>query len=170
MNEKAEKKQSRKFALLIGIIILLLLVIVALLIKIISDNKESGINVPNISGQQAVPTAPTVSTAPVEKLTDSISLPGYGGLNLEAGIKEQNLFLPNPAENFCQIRISLILEDDTVIWTSELVKPGEFAQVVLNEALEAGEYNAILRYECFQMDQNQTPLNGATTQLVLHIH
>ena len=141
------------------VIALLAAVIVALVLWVVSLTGETPEDTP---GQQ------TEETEPVEKLTDSISLPGYGGLHLTAGKTEQNLALPNPAENFCQIRISLILKDGTVIWTSELTPPGEQAQIVLNEALEKGDYNATLKYDCFQMDENKTPLNGASCQLVLH--
>lgn len=164
LKAKAGAKRSRKSPLLIGLILLLVAVIAAMLIWIVSNSMGQGSEDPNPVGQQ------TEETEPVEKLTDSISLPGYGGLNLTAGKTEQNLALPNPAENFCQIRISLILEDGTVIWTSELTPPGEQAQIVLNEALEKGDYNATLKYECFQMDENKTPLNGAACQLVLHVN
>ena len=164
LKAKAGAKRSRKSPLLIGLILLLVAVIAAMLIWIVSNSKGQGSEDPNPVGQQ------TEETEPVEKLTDSISLPGYGGLNLTAGKTEQNLALPNPAENFCQIRISLILEDGTVIWTSELTPPGEQAQIVLNEALEKGDYNATLKYDCFQMDENKTPLNGAACQLVLHVN
>lgn len=164
LNAKAGAKRSRKSPLLIGLILLLVAVIAAMLIWIVSNSMGQGSEDPNPVGQQ------TEETEPVEKLTDSISLPGYGSLNLTAGKTEQNLALPNPAENFCQIRISLILEDGTVIWTSELTPPGEQAQIVLNEALEKGDYNATLKYDCFQMDENKTPLNGAACQLVLHVN
>ena len=164
LKAKAGAKSPRKSPLLIGLIFLLVAVIAAMLIWIVSNSMGQGSEDPNPVGQQ------TEETKPVEKLTDSISLPGYGGLNLTAGKTEQNLALPNPAENFCQIRISLILEDGTVIWTSELTPPGEQAQIVLNEALEKGDYNATLKYECFQMDENKTPLNGAACQLVLHVN
>ena len=169
LKAKAGAKRSRKSPLLIGLILLLVAVIAAMLIWIVSDSKGQGSEDLNPVSQQTEETAP-METEPVEKLTDSISLPGYGGLNLTAGKTEQNLALPNPAENFCQIRISLILEDGTVIWTSELTPPGEQAQIVLNEALEKGDYNATLKYDCFQMDENKTPLNGATCQLVLHVN
>ena len=164
LKTKAGAKRSRKSPLLIGLILLLVAVIAAMLIWIVSNSMGQGSEDPNPVGQQ------TEETEPVEKLTDSISLPGYGGLNLTAGKTEQNLALPNPAENFCQICISLILEDGTVIWTSELTPPGEQVQIVLNEALEKGDYNATLKYDCFQMDENKTPLNGATCQLVLHVN
>ena len=164
LKAKAGAKRSCKSPPLIGLILLLVAVIAAMLIWIVSNSMGQGSEDPNPVGQQ------TEETEPVEKLTDSISLPGYGGLNLTAGKTEQNLALPNPAENFCQIRISLILEDGTVIWTSELTPPGEQAQIVLNEALEKGDYNATLKYDCFQMDENKTPLNGAACQLVLHVN
>lgn len=164
LKAKAGAKRPRKSLLLIGLILLLVAVIASVLIWIVSNSMGQGSDDPNPVGQQ------TEETEPVEKLTDSISLPGYGGLNLTAGKTEQNLALPNPSENFCQIRISLILEDGTVIWTSELTPPGEQAQIVLNEALEKGDYNATLKYDCFQMDENKTPLNGATCQLVLHVN
>ena len=174
LKARAGAKRSRKSLLLIGLILLLVAVIAAMLIWIVSDSKGQGSEDLNPVSQQTEETAPMetapMETEPVEKLTDSISLPGYGGLNLTAGKTEQNLALPNPAENFCQIRISLILEDGTVIWTSELTPPGEQAQIVLNEALEKGDYNATLKYDCFQMDENKTPLNGATCQLVLHVN
>ena len=164
LKAKAGAKSPRKSLLLIGLILLLVAVIAAMLIWIVSNSMGQGSEDPNPVGQQ------TEETEPVEKLTDSISLPGYGGLNLTAGKTEQSLALPNPAENFCQIRISLILEDGTVIWTSELTPPGEQAQIVLNEALEKGDYNATLKYDCFQMDESMTPLNGAACQLVLHVN
>lgn len=164
LKAKAGAKSPRKSPLLIGLILLLVALIAAMLIWIVSNSKGQGSEDPNPVGQQ------TEETEPVEKLTDSISLPGYGGLHLTAGKKEQSLALPNPAENFCQIRISLILEDGTVIWTSELTPPGEQAQIVLNEALEKGDYNATLKYDCFQMDESMTPLNGAACQLVLHVN
>jgi hypothetical protein len=164
LKAKAGAKRSRKSPPLISLILLLVAVIAAMLIWIVSNSMGQGSEDPNSVGQQ------TEETEPVEKLTDSISLPGYGGLNLTAGKTEQNLALPNPAENFCQIRISLILEDGTVIWTSELTPPGEQAQIVLNEALEKGDYNATLKYDFFQMDENMTPLNGAACQLVLHVN
>ena len=119
------------------------------------------------------PTNPRVSeqtTDTVEKLTDGIDLPGYVCFNLKADTKKQKLTIPNPPQNFCQIRISLILEDGNVIWTSELVKPGEeTSPVVLNEALAKGEYGATIKYECFRMDEAMTPLNGAEANVRLKV-
>lgn len=108
---------------------------------------------------------------PVEKLTDSIDLPGYEWIPLASGKLEQEQTFPNPPQNFCWIRVSLLLEDGTNLWTSELIAPGESsAPVVLSQALEPGEYkNAILKYECFRMDDDLSPLNGGEVKLTLKV-
>lgn len=108
---------------------------------------------------------------PVEKLTDSIDLPGYGWIPLASGKLEQEQTFPNPPQNFCWIRMSLLLEDGTNLWTSELVAPGESSEpVVLSQTLEPGEYkNAVLKYECFRMDDELSPLNGGEVHLTLKV-
>lgn len=162
LNPKATKKTSGKTVLLIGIIVLLVVIIAGLLFWIATHMKPTE--------QTALPNQKTEPTEPVETLTDSIALPGYAGLYLKAGVKEQNTALPNPPENFCQMQMSLILEDGTVIWTSDLTTPGETAQIILNEPLEAGEYKATLKYDCFKMDENMSALNGGTCKLQLHVN
>lgn len=109
------------------------------------------------------------STEPVEKLTDSIAIPGYEGLTLLANSRKQTLVLPNPPENTCLFRMSLILEDGTVLWTSKYIKPGENSDPIkLSDPLAAGTYpNAMLKYECFTTDK--TPLNGAEIKLTLRV-
>lgn len=111
------------------------------------------------------------TTEPVEKLTDTIDIPQFGWLNLKADTTEQTLTFDNPPQNFAQFRISILLDDGTVLWNSELVPPGETsAPVTLLQPLSAGEYeNAILKYECFRMDEAQTPLNGAENRLTLKV-
>ena len=115
---------------------------------------------------------PSESTSePVEKLTDGIDLPGYQWIPLSSGKLEQEQTFPNPPQNFCYIRVSLRLEDGTVLWTSELIAPGESsAPVILSEPLEKGEYkNAVLKYECFRMDDDLSPLNGGEVKLTLKV-
>ena len=111
----------------------------------------------------------TEQTEPVEKLTDSIDIPGFGDLYFKAGQTEQNMTVPNPPQNFCWFKVSLVLEDGTVLWTSELIAPGEKSEkVVLNEPLEKGEYkNAMLKYQCFADEAEQNALNGAETKLTI---
>lgn len=67
--------------------------------------------------------------------------------------------------------MSLILADGTVLWESDLVAPGKaIYDLTLMEALDAGEYaDTILKYECFAMDDAQTPLNGSEIKLTLNV-
>ena len=106
---------------------------------------------------------------PVEKNENSIAIPGFEMLELKANTKEQPISLSNPPQNMCYFRITLYLENGDILWTSELIKPGKNSKpIVLEEPLCAGTYsNAILKYECFRMDKNRSPLNGAETKLTL---
>lgn len=111
------------------------------------------------------------ATETVEKNEGKISIPGFERLDLQANETAQTVVLRNPAQNTCLFRISLLLEDGTLLWTSDYVSPGEVSSPIhLNRALGAGEYpNAKLRYECFAQDEEMTPLNGAETKLTLRV-
>ncbi len=109
---------------------------------------------------------------PVEEDTlAQIAIPGYEGLTLQAGAKKQSLRLPNPKENDCYFQISLYLADDTLLWQSDLIKPGKTsAPITLSRPLDPGTYpGATLRYACFRLDREKTPLNGAETKLTLWV-
>ena len=106
-----------------------------------------------------------------EKNTDTMDVPGFEALNMKAGTTEQSVNLYNPEQNTCYFKMSLILADGTVLWESDLVAPGKAIYgLALTEALDAGEYaDTILKYECFAMDEAQTPLNGSEIKLTLHV-
>lgn len=113
----------------------------------------------------------TQQTGPVEKKPDSIAIPGYERISLKADCKEQEIGFPNPAQNTCYFQISLILEDGTTLWQSELVKPGEISEsITLNEPLAAGVYpNSLLKFDCYTMDGSMRSLNGAATKMTIHV-
>ena len=94
-------------------------------------------------------------------------LPAYGGLTFKAGTKEQETVLQNPGENSCLICISLVLQDGTTIYQSEMVKPGYYTlPITLVAPMERGIYRDVtMKYECFTDDEAHTPLNGATCKL-----
>ena len=113
----------------------------------------------------------TATTPPVEKNPDSIAIPGYEILELKAGNKEQSLCLPNPEQNVCYFQILLYLEDGTLLWESELIEPGKTSKpMTLTKTLDKGTYpNAVLRYSCYRMDEDLSPLNGAEAKLTLWV-
>lgn len=159
--EGRRKKWGGKDILLI---VLALVMVAAVTVAIWAVKTRSPAAPPDKQGQEE-------TAEPVEKLTDAIELPGYDWIPLKAGTLEQEQTFPNPPQNFCWIKVSLELEDGTNLWTSELVAPGESsAPVVLSQTLEPGEYkNAVLKYECFRMDDALSPLNGGEVHLTLRV-
>lgn len=122
-------------------------------------------DVPGISKSE------NTTTPIVEKDPDSIAVPGYELLELQAGSKQQSLCLPNPEQNMCYFQISLYLEDGTLLWKSELIGPGQASEpIVLTKALVKGIYpNALLLYSCYRMDEALSPLNSAETKVTLRV-
>lgn len=107
----------------------------------------------------------------VVKDPDSIAIPGYEAITLKADSLEQTISFKNPAQNVCYFKMTLLLEDGTVLWESGYVEPGKTSDpVLLTRALEKGSYpNSVLRYQCFTLDEAMTPLNGAETKLTLRV-
>ena len=98
---------------------------------------------------------------------DSISIPGFDFLSLQAGVQSMPLY--NPENNACYFRISLLL-DGGALWRSDLLAPGQTApQQMLSRALAAGEYSAVLKYECFTDEAETVPLNGSEIALLLRV-
>lgn len=108
---------------------------------------------------------------PETKLENRTAIPGYESLTLKADEKKQDTVLYNPSENTCLFRISLFLEDGTLLWASKEIKPGKSSDPIrLSQSLAPGQYpNAVLKYECFAMDADKTPLNGAEIKLTLRV-
>lgn len=100
----------------------------------------------------------------------SIAIPGYDSFHFKAGQSYQTITLHNPAENTCYFKMSLILEDETVIWTSDLLEPGmAFTSIELSKTLEAGTYsNVKLKYDCYSL-KNQAQLNGAEIKVTIEV-
>lgn len=97
----------------------------------------------------------------------SIAIPGFDVLTFQAGQTAQAVNLQNPAQNACAFVMTLSLEGGEVLWTGEALSPGQaFTRINLLRALEPGQYPATLHYECYTLN-DQTPLNGAETQLTL---
>jgi len=154
-----EKLPTRRFPWMVVMLILVSALVVMILVLKRCDS------IPTIDPSNEV------TTAPIVKNPDSIAIPGYEMLEMKAGIKEQSLCMPNPPQNCCYFQIALYLKDGTLLWQSELIEPGTTSKpIVLTKALDKGMYpNAILRYSCYRMDEDLSPLNGAETKLTLWV-
>ena len=106
-----------------------------------------------------------------QKNTDTIDIPGFDAMTFKADETEQSVNLYNPEQNSCYIKMSIYLEDGTKLWESALVEPGKaIYTLTLEQALSAGTYeNCTLKYECFAMDEEQTPLNGSEIKFTMNV-
>lgn len=105
----------------------------------------------------------TLDFTPMEgKTENSISIPGTNGIFLKPNQLEQTVNFYNPEKNNCLFVISLYLSDDTLIFQSDYIRPGDqLTQITLLTELQQGIYkNCRLVYECFSLD-GQTQYNGS---------
>ena len=94
-----------------------------------------------------------------------IAIPGLESLVFIAGQKEQRVNFYNPKENDCLIVFSLHI-DDRELWRSGYCAPDKgYYNIILNEPLEKGTYNASLLHECYKQDG--TRLNSANVDFTL---
>lgn len=95
-------------------------------------------------------------------------IPGYSTAEMKAGDTSLHISIGNPKSNECGFYATLKLDDDTILYKSELLEPGYgLTEVPLSETLEKGEYTAIVYYECVTLDEKHTPLNSAESEFTL---
>ncbi|MGN0536375.1 MAG: hypothetical protein ACI4M3_00165, partial [Acutalibacteraceae bacterium] len=91
-----------------------------------------------------------------------VQIPGYSTAVMNSGDKSLHLSIGNPKANECGFYATLKLDDGTVLYKSELLKPGYgLTEVPLSQTLEKGEYTAMVVYQCVTLDEKETPLNAA---------
>ena len=104
-------------------------------------------------------------------LYGNVVIPGYRALEFSADKRVQSVRFYNPPENNCSFKLSLIMPDGAVLWTSdELLEPGNvFVKIMLSKSLQQGTYrDVLLKYQCYSLD-GSTELNGAEIRLTLEV-
>ena len=149
----------------VSILLLLLLTVLLLFIVAWQALLRQGADIPE-KEMESLP-----ESVSAEKNENSISIPGYEGIDLKADSLQQDVAFRNPAQNTCYFVMQLYLEDGSLLWESDYIRPGErSAPMVLTQALQKGTYsNAVLKYSCFKMDEEKTPLNGAKMKLTIRV-
>ncbi len=106
-----------------------------------------------------------------KKNTDTIDIPGFDVMNIKADTVKQSVNLYNPEQNTCYFKMTILLNDGTTLWESKLIEPGKAVyDITLKQSLSAGKYkDCTLKYECFAMDEEQTPLNGSEIKFTLNV-
>jgi hypothetical protein len=153
-----EKPKQRRFPYITVVLGVACVVLVILLLQTCQHTPEN-------SSESTVPETTVI------KNEGSISIPGYEMLELKANSKQQTIALSNPPQNNCYFEISLYLEDGTLLWKSQLIEPGQATKPLeLSMELEKGYYSkSILHYDCFAMNADKTPLNGAEMKVTLWV-
>lgn len=117
----------------------------------------------NITGKVYVGTDGYIITLP----SQGIIIPGIVRLTIDANQTDAYLNLYNPSDNECYFKISLKLDDGTVLYESGMLSPGEtVGNINLSQALASGEYDAVVLYEAFDPD-DYSPLNSAEVIITL---
>lgn len=108
-------------------------------------------------------------TPAVERQDNTITIPGMTGITMKSGQLQQTVDFYNPEQNACYFVLSLYLSDDTLIYQSNFLAPGEhITEIVLNQSLQRGVYGKCrLVYECFTLD-NKCALNTGEVILVIN--
>ena len=155
-----ERKRIKRIVL---VVLLAVVVVVILLLRSCGDS-------PVIPSTDTDPTKGTLNFTPAgEQQNNTIKIPGMTGITMQSGQLEQTVDFRNPKENACYFVLSLYLSDDTLIYQSDYLAPGErITEIVLNQTLQQGVYGKCrLVYQCFTLD-NKYALN--TGEVVLEIN
>ena len=101
--------------------------------------------------------------------SSNIQIPGFETLDFKADTEKQSVPFHNPKNNACYFRLTLTL-DGEILWQSDDIAPDEkVGEITLSHALDKGEYQAKLKYDCFTL-QDKTPLNGAEIDLAINVN
>ena len=154
---------------LLAIIAVLLIIIAVLLVKQMKSQEEEPV------GQGVVIEASgDVAKGYIGTTLPEISIPGRTVIELAAGVTETEIALHNTEDNTDYYDLSftlLIKETGETVFSTGLIPPGyQCSRVTLTEALEKGEYDAILLVQPYLKDENHTPVNNAELSILLIVN
>ncbi len=163
MEEKKNNSRKRLTAILIVVIVV---IVAALLIwRFLPGEDETGTG--SGAGEVIAWDVDLDAEEDTAGATGAIQIPGYESMTFAAGETTQTVDIGNPADNTCYFVITIRLEDGTELFQSDYLEPGQgFETIELTQALEAGEYTAVIQYECYSME-DMSALNGASSEFKL---
>lgn len=171
---KNTKKKTLIIAIISVVIVLALAVSAFFIIKSMNSNKEEQFDSNGVVGRVSADWNTGLadeSKKSTESSSSGIQIPGYGTAEMNAGDTQLHLSIGNPKENNCGFYATLQLEDGTVLYESELLKPGYgLTEVPLQQTLKKGTYNAEVFYKCVALDEKESPLNSARSKFILVVN
>ncbi len=157
------KRQYIYIFIIIIVVTLLLSILIFRSCNRVGNNSSSlplDTNVVDWTGNQQLP---NVSSA-----SGKICVPGFDSLVFVANQTTQKVNFYNPAANGDRLFQMTLYIEDTEYWKSGYCPSGSgYYDIELSEPIEAGEYSAYLKIQCFKPDGTQ--LNGARVTFNLKV-
>ena len=166
------KNTNKKSVVISALFIFILFVIAVVMFRVMKP--EDAKNANGVAGKIVDnwdTGIPEQTDEPDERTSGGIQIPGYSKAEMEEGDTQLHLSIGNPKENNCGFYVTVRLEDGTVLYKSELLKPGYgLTEIPLEQTLNKGTYDAEVFYECVTLDEDASPLNSAISKFQLIVN
>lgn len=102
---------------------------------------------------------------------ESIMLPGYDVLEMNAETQMVDIALFNPEGNDCYFRFHIIEKNDNKeLYQTGLIKPGTaVTQFKIEEKLKKGEYPILIKVDTVDLNNPDNAYNGGVIEAVLKV-
>lgn len=166
------KNTNKKSVVISALFIFILFVIAVVMFRVMKP--EDAKNANGVAGKIVDnwdTGIPEQTDEPEESTSGGIQIPGYSKAEMEEGDTQLHLSIGNPKENNCGFYVTVRLENGTVLYKSELLKPGYgLTEIPLEQTLNKGTYDAEVFYECVTLDEDASPLNSAISKFQLVVN
>ena len=166
------KNTNKKSVVISALFIFILFVIAVVMFRVMKP--EDAKNANGVAGKIVDnwdTGIPEQTDEPEESTSGGIQIPGYSKAEMEEGDTQLHLSIGNPKENNCGFYVTVRLEDGTVLYKSELLKPGYgLTEIPLEQTLNKGTYDAEVFYECVTLDEDASQLNSAISKFQLIVN
>ncbi len=169
--DMSEKSRSSKNKYIVILIILVALLIGVIFYLVITTSKKEDKEEEKKGGTYVASDASDwdANVDKPEATAGRILVPGYSGAQLKEGEKTLTLSVGNPKENHCYLKATVMLEDGTILYESDLLEPGKgYEQIKLNQSLSKGTYQAMVRYQGYTLE-DKGELNSCDSAFVLTV-
>ncbi len=173
LQTREENDKGRKKAVIILLVLIILLLIAALAgliwYNFFNDTDDSSSLESTTVGGAVIRDDWDTGIEDADSVTDgSIQIPGYSNAVMSEGDTTLSLSIGNPSVNSCGFYATVVLDDGTVLFESELLEPGQgMDEITLNQTLEKGEYTAAVHFDCVTLDESHSALNSAESGFTL---
>ncbi len=159
--------KNKKTVILIIIIAVLVVLVAVLLILLLKPGKENA-GGKGVSGEITENWDSGINHGSVQ--SSGIQIPGFKDAKMTEGDETLHLNIGNPAENDAGFLVTVKLEDDTVLYESPVLEPGQgISELPLLTSPKKGTYTAYVEYQVVSLDEEHTPMNTARTVFTLYV-